>query len=442
MPRPPTPPSPVLRLGRPSPCLCRLPASARSHTTPAAPLPYPPPQYLCPAPALQSLLRPLACSPPTANSDPALLPSQPHSSRRRDSASRMPCAAVCLLRLRSQSGSTSYTRLRHSATSQICSARTKHRATRTRGISRALQLAFPAPQRQQKRTPTSPQNGTYPALDCIRRHRALRRNVEGSSESVPSPDSRASGSHAPDPSSEWSSKPTQYTTPERFAASTYLTPDSFAVAPFPSTRPNSAKRISATSESHAQKLTSETPNRRVASVRPHQARNRGNAPGFRGVLIVYTRSGRIEPTNTFLGLRNGVPTSPRPTVASFASRSEKRSKRDLEFTNTPLTSDTPNRRAYSGEFLRLYAAWNRENPAEIAGVSDSLGAERTRRTYGCVFVRISAKRSKRSVEIPKTILTLEPPNRRADDAGTSDDVTQRGIERMRWVLRELCTKLL
>ncbi|KAJ7143442.1 hypothetical protein C8R43DRAFT_575594 [Mycena crocata] len=38
-------------------------------------------------------------------------------------------------------------------------------------------------------------------------------------------------------------------------------------------------------------------------------------------------------------------------------------------------------RGRCADFLRLYAAWNWKNPAEIAGVSDSRGAERTKRTY-------------------------------------------------------------
>ncbi|KAJ7143431.1 hypothetical protein C8R43DRAFT_575177 [Mycena crocata] len=50
----------------------------------------------------------------------------------------------------------------------------------------------------------------------------------------------------------------------------------------------------------------------------------------RGIAGIHaeTGSGRSEPTNTFLRLRNGVPASPRPTVAAFTSISAKRSKRD------------------------------------------------------------------------------------------------------------------
>ncbi|KAJ7114585.1 hypothetical protein C8R43DRAFT_127303 [Mycena crocata] len=158
-------------------------------------------------------------------------------------------------------------------------------------------------------------------------------------------------------------------------------PNAFPAAPFPPTRPNSAKHISATSDSSTP-LTSENrteSTRRLRRTSPDMESRESTRK--RGVRTDSLRSGRIERTDTFLGLRNGVPVSRRPMGAVVcegfckAVKAGQPNIKDNTYVGHAKSTPGP-----CGDFVRLYAARNRGSPAEIAG-SASRGAERTKRTH-------------------------------------------------------------
>ncbi|KAJ7093023.1 hypothetical protein C8R43DRAFT_1115029 [Mycena crocata] len=170
---------------------------------------------------------------------------------------------------------------------------------------------------------------------------------------------------------------------ESFSKPPQCSPDSFAVAPFPPTELYKVHqrdlRISRTP------LTSDTPNRRVAFLRLYNARNDGNSAKLRGVSVNLhpqetKRTHRHVPQTANRGLRESW--TPSSLVRKPFCKAVKARPRIHKHTTHP--GHAKSTRARCEDFLRRCAAWNWKNPAEIAGVSDSRGAERTDGTYGCV----------------------------------------------------------
>ncbi|KAJ7093045.1 hypothetical protein C8R43DRAFT_1244573, partial [Mycena crocata] len=307
----------------------------------------------------------------------------------------MPGAAVCLLRPRSNLAATS--RQRRPPPSQVrCIPATwraghiGHRATRTSEF--ALDSPAPLSSREQSpRTYDVRPRPVFVASNCKARQQTLNYLEQATHTSrssayltepcIAMPNVALRAFRSLDSARKRKTRtkpflrtlltpPPQYNTPERVSQ-----PNASAVAPFPPTQTQLCK-------THQRNL-------RIPRTKTHL----GNTDSAR----------RLRPTSPSAESRESTQNHDERTkrMYQYVPRTAKRRPRESRTHRGSITEafckavkarprnhkhtthigHAESTRGRCGEFLRLYAAWNRENPAEIAGVSDSRGAERRKRTY-------------------------------------------------------------